>query len=108
MSKSKAKPNVKNTIESIQSEHKGTTNVPKTVSAPSHLLFTKKNYQLMALGLLTIFVGYLLMLGKNNNVPGVEYPAADLYSFKRIILAPFVIIIGFLIEVYSIVSIRKN
>lgn len=84
------------------------TTSKKTSGSELPLLFTKKNYQLMAIGLGVIFLGYLLMLGKNNNVEGGTFPAEDIYSARRIILAPFVIVIGFLIEVYAIISAKKN
>jgi hypothetical protein len=72
------------------------------------LLFSKKQYQLMALGLGVIFLGYVLMMGTNNVVEGANFPSEDVYSARRIILAPIVIIIGFLIELYAIISVKKT
>lgn len=73
------------------------------------LLFSKKNYQLMLIGLGVIFLGFILMMGKNNNIEGAAvFPAEDIYSARRIILAPIVIIIGFLIELYAIILVKKN
>lgn len=73
------------------------------------LLFSKKNYRLMVIGLGVIFLGFLLMMGKNNDVDGAAvFPAADIYSARRIILAPIVVIVGFLIEIYAILLVKKN
>jgi hypothetical protein len=74
------------------------------------LLFGKKNYQLMLIGLGVIFLGFILMLGTNNTVegPAAVFPASDIYSAKRIIIAPIVIILGFVIELYSIFLIKKS
>lgn len=74
------------------------------------LLFGKKNYQLMLIGLGVILLGFGLMLGTNNDVQGADavFPAADIYSVKRIVIAPIIIIIGFVIELYSIFLIKKS
>lgn len=74
------------------------------------LLFGSKNYQLMALGLGVIFLGFILMMGKNNNIEGptAVFPADDIYSVRRIVIAPIVVILGFLIELYSIILIKKS
>lgn len=91
-------PEVKSTVSHTSS----TSNFP--------LLFSKKNYQLMALGLLVIFLGFGLMMGTNNDVESLDavFPKNEVYSFRRIILAPAVVILGFLIELYSILSIKKS
>lgn len=73
------------------------------------LMFSKKNYQLMLIGLGVIFLGFILMMGQNNDIEGAaNFPAEDIYSARRIILAPIVIIIGFLIELYAILLVKKN
>lgn len=74
------------------------------------LLFGKKNYLLMLIGLGVIFLGYLLMMGTNNTVegPSAVYPAEEIYSMRRIVIAPIVIILGFVIELYSIFLIKKS
>lgn len=77
-------------------------------SPTTPLLFGKKNYQLMAIGLGVIFLGYLLMMGENNTVEGGVFPAEEVYSARRIILAPIVIIAGFIIELNAIISVKKN
>jgi hypothetical protein len=86
------------------------TQVSNSISSGAlPLLFSKKNYQLMLIGLGVIFLGFILMMGKNNDIDGASiFPAEDIYSARRIILAPIVIVIGFLIELYAIVLVKKN
>lgn len=86
-----------------------TKKVEDTATYSSPLLFEKKNYQLMLLGLLVIFVGYGLMMGTNNDVESLTatFPKEEVYSVRRIVIAPIVIIIGFLIEIYAILSAKK-
>ena len=90
--------------------HESTDSSSQASPSSYPLLFGKKNYTLMLLGLGVIFLGFVLMMGKNNNVEGASavFPASDIYSVRRIVIAPIVIIIGFLIELYSILLIKKS
>lgn len=109
MSKSKPKPQVTSDFEAPKSEiRKELSSIPKMVVAPSNLLFNNSNYLWMGIGLGVILLGYLLMMGVNNNVQGGVYPAEEIYSFRRTILSPFVIILGFIIEIYAIIKLKKG
>jgi hypothetical protein len=66
----------------------------------SEFLFGKKNYLWMLIGLLCIAVGFILMAGGGSDNPEVFNEA--MYSFRRIRLAPTMVLIGFAIEVYAI------
>ena len=63
-------------------------------------IFTKKNYQVMAIGLGVIALGFILMSGGGSDDPDVFNP--EIYSWRRIRLAPFLVLLGFGIEVYAI------
>ena len=64
-------------------------------------LFTKENYKWMAIGAVVIAVGYLMMTGgKSENVN--VFQREEVYSFRRITLAPIVILLGLGIEVFAI------
>ncbi len=63
-------------------------------------IFKKKNYIVMAIGLAVISLGFILMSGGGSDDPNVFNP--DIYSFRRIRLAPTLVLIGFIIEVYAI------
>lgn len=63
-------------------------------------VFEKKNYIMMLVGIAVIFLGFILMAGGGSDDPNVFNP--EIYSFRRIRLAPTVVLIGFGIEVYAI------
>ena len=67
--------------------------------------FGKSNYTWMLIGAACIVIGMLLMSGGKSPNPDV-FDANEVYSFRRITLAPIVIIIGFVIEIYAIF--KKN
>ena len=71
------------------------------------LLFGDINYKMMLAGLVLILIGYGLMMGGNNADPKAAYPTEEIYSFRRIVLAPIVIIAGFVVEVFAILKIKK-
>lgn len=63
-------------------------------------VFGRKNYKFMFIGLACIAVGYLLMVGGGSDDPNVFNP--DIFSWRRIRLAPTLILIGLGIQVYAI------
>ena len=66
----------------------------------TEFIFQKKNYQFMFLGLGFIALGFILMSGGGSDDPNVFNP--DIYSFRRIRLAPTLVLIGLGIEIYAI------
>lgn len=69
-------------------------------------LFGKKNYLFMAIGMAVILLGFLLMTGPEantvNGVKDVNQWNEGIFSWRRIRLAPFVVLAGFVIEIYAI------
>jgi len=65
-------------------------------------LFGKKNYKIMLIGLGIIALGFILMAGGGSDNPTVFNP--KIYNFRRIRLAPTLILIGFAIEIYAILK----
>ena len=63
-------------------------------------LFSKKRYQILFLSVFIIGVGFLLMSGGGSNNPDVFNN--EIYSFRRIRLAPLVVISGFIMCIVSI------
>ena len=57
-------------------------------------IFRKKNYKFMLIGVA------ILMAGGGSDDPNVFNP--EIYSWRRIRLAPALVLIGFAIEVYAI------
>ncbi|NPA42799.1 MAG: DUF3098 domain-containing protein [Chlorobi bacterium] len=73
----------------------------KRSSAPqASLLFGKENYKWMLIGLALIALGFILMAGGGSKNPEVFNP--DIFSFRRIRLAPFLVLLGFAVEIYAI------
>lgn len=73
----------------------------KTATESTGNLFGKKNYMLIGLGIAVIVAGLLLMAGGKSPDPNV-FLKDEIYGFRRITLAPIVILIGFAIEMYAI------
>ena len=65
-----------------------------------HFVFEKKNYVVMGIGLAVIALGFILMAGGGSDDPHVFNE--EIYNFRRIRLAPTLVLIGFAIEVYAI------
>lgn len=64
--------------------------------------FGRINYIYMVTGVLFILVGFLLMSGGRSSDPSVFNP--EIFNFRRITLAPILVMTGFIIEVYAIVK----
>jgi len=59
-------------------------------------VFGKTNYILMIIGLAVIVIGFLLMTGGGSDDPNRFDPG--IFSFRRITLAPVIVLIGFVVE----------
>jgi hypothetical protein len=66
-------------------------------------LFNKDNYLWMGIGLAIILVGLLLMAGGKSESATV-FNEDEVYSFRRITLAPVLIVLGLMVEVYAIMK----
>jgi len=66
------------------------------------LLFGKRNYKFMIIGLFFIAAGFILMSGGGSDDPNIFNE--EIYSFRRIRLAPILVVTGFIIEVYAILT----
>lgn len=73
--------------------------------------FGKQNYKLMLIGLALIVVGFLLMMGPDANTVDGKYDPnvwnEDIFSIRRIRIAPLLVIAGFVVEVYAILKRNK-
>ena len=68
--------------------------------------FGKENYRLLFIGLAFIIVGFLLMVGGGSDDPKVFNP--EIFSFRRITLAPILILAGYVIEIFAIMKKPKD
>lgn len=65
-----------------------------------------ENYKLLAIGFAIIVAGFILMLGGKSDDPNVF--SEDIFSFRRITLAPIVVLAGFIFEIWAIMKKPKE
>ena len=63
---------------------------------------TRKNYLLLAIGFLVVLPGFVLMTGGGSDSPD-EFNYA-MFSWRRITLAPILVIGGFVVEIFAIMK----
>lgn len=81
---------------------KGKVAAPKATKSYSNApLFGKENYRWMLIGIVLVALGLLLMIGGKSPDPNVFNPK-EIYSFRRITLAPILILGGFVVEIFAI------
>jgi hypothetical protein len=80
-----------------------------TKTADKHHLefaFGKENYRLLLIGLGFLLAGYILMIGGGSEDPNVY--SDKIFDFQRLTLAPILLIIGFVIEIFAIMIKPKD
>jgi hypothetical protein len=78
----------------------------KEASKKDAFIFGKRNYTLLIVGLVFISIGFLLMIGGGSDDPNVFNE--EIFSVRRITIAPILILIGFGIELVAIMSKPKS
>lgn len=76
------------------------------VTGLSEFAFGKQNYKLLLIGLVLILVGFLLMIGGGSDDPNVF--SDDIFNFRRITLAPILILAGYVVEIFAIMKKPKE
>jgi hypothetical protein len=77
----------------------------RTTAEPNFAL-GRENYKLLAIGFGIIVIGFILMIGGATDDPNVFNP--EIFSFRRITLAPLVLLFGFIFEIYAIMKKPKD
>lgn len=70
-------------------------------------IFGKENYMWMLGGLVVLAIGFFLMAGGKSANPNV-FNDKEVYSTTRITIAPFLIVVGFVIEIIAIMKKPKE
>jgi Protein of unknown function (DUF3098) len=78
----------------------------KNEEQKQEFLFEKVNYKILLIGIVVIAIGFILMSGGGSEDPKVFSDA--IFNFRRIRLAPTVVLIGFGITIYSILKNPKK
>jgi len=73
-----------------------------TNKSKKDFLFNKSNYKWLFISIITIAFGFILMSGGGSKNP--NFFNDEIFNFRRIRLAPTIVIIGFGIAVYSILK----
>ena len=72
-----------------------------------HFGFNSKNYRLLFIGLAVNIIGFLLMIGGGADQLN-EFNGDELFSQRRITLAPFFILVGYIIIIAAIMRRPKS
>ncbi len=67
--------------------------------------FDKVNFILLAVSMVVVVIGFLLMVGPNSSETAFE---PDLFSVRRIKVAPVVCLAGFVMMIYAVVRKPKD
>ena len=62
--------------------------------------FGRLNYILMGAGLIILALGYILLSGGGSDDPNTFNPA--MFDNRRLVVAPILIIVGFVVEILAI------
>lgn len=86
---------------------KAQNTVDKQVTTPQTQLssgfsLNKINYIIIIAGFVLLVIGFLLVAGGRSHDPNVFNP--DIFSFRRITLAPIILILGFVTEIVAIMT----
>ena len=66
----------------------------------------KENYILLIIGFAVIMLGFLLMMGGKSDDPNVFNE--EIFNFRRITLAPILVLFGFIFEIWAIMKKPKE
>jgi hypothetical protein len=75
---------------------------PESVDFP----LQKENYILLSIGFAIIMIGFLLMIGGRSDDPNVFNE--EIFNFRRITLAPIIVLFGFVFEIWAIMKKPKE
>jgi membrane-bound ClpP family serine protease len=67
--------------------------------------FSKANYVLLAIGMVVVIIGFLLMSGSGSTETVYD---PDIFSARRIKVAPVVCLVGFVSMIYAVIYRPKN
>lgn len=74
--------------------------------AKKDFAFGKENFIIIAVAILVIVIGFLLMSGGASK-DGVSFNP-EIFSTRRIVIAPIVTIVGFIMMIFGILKNSKN
>lgn len=81
--------------------------IKKTQITQPDFIFGNENYLLLGVSILIIIVGFFLMMGGGSDDPNV-FNKEEIYSFRRIVLAPIVVLGGYGFAIFAIMKKSKK
>lgn len=86
-------------------EKKSASRIPESESRAG-FAFGRENYRLLLIGLAFIVVGFLLMIGGGSKDPNTF--SHEIFNFRRLTLAPILVLAGYVIEIFAIMKKPKD
>jgi len=97
--KPETKSTVSVTVGANPSASKATANKP--IAPQGKFMFDQMNYTLLLIGLVVLVIGFITMTGGADHDPNV-FSKAEKFSFRRVTLAPILVLLGFGIQIVAI------
>ena len=79
----------------------------KKSTGKENFALAKENYVLLIIGFAIIVLGFILMIGGKSEDPTI-FNEDEIFSFRRITLAPMVVLAGFIFEIWAIMKKPKS
>lgn len=86
----------------------------QTAEEDRNYTFSRVNYILITIGVVILIIGFVLLSGGTTTNPNDFYPNGDetqvpeIFNFRRLTVAPIVILFGFVFEIFAILWKPKN
>ena len=80
---------------------------PEIKSTETGFAIGKENYKYLVIGFVIVVIGFLLMIGGKSPDPNV-FNGKEIFSFRRITLAPVIVLFGFAFEIWAIMKKPKD
>jgi hypothetical protein len=72
----------------------------------SNFALGKENIKLLGIGFIIIVIGFVIMIGGNSEDPKAFSP--KIFDAQRIIIAPIIVVFGFIFEIWAIMKKPKE
>lgn len=93
-------------VEIQKTDVQSVKKTPDSFQNSNTVLFSRENYMWMLIGFVVILLGFILMSGGKSADPNV-FNDDQIYGFRRITLAPILIVAGLGIEVFAIMKKKR-
>jgi membrane-bound ClpP family serine protease len=79
----------------------------KKSTEKENFALARENYILLVIGFAIIVLGFILMIGGKSDDPTI-FNEKEIFSFRRITLAPLIVLAGFIFEIWAIMKKPKS